>query len=140
MGKCNAFKGQSLEDGLSCAFQALGSILLQKVQSQCDSARATEHSVKAKETGEMWSQISPSLFQYIPRAQPSCYLPALHPVLFPISVLPSMRGSKHIFLCVQSGFCFLLKSYLPPSPRLFHPTCSFSEQSTILAGSILLQG
>ena len=32
---------QSLESGLSCIFQALGNILLQKVQSQHDSAQAT---------------------------------------------------------------------------------------------------
>ena len=34
--KCYIFKGQNLENGLSCIFQAIGNILLQKVQSQHD--------------------------------------------------------------------------------------------------------
>ena len=32
----NTFKGQSLENGFSCVFQAIGNILLQKVQSPHD--------------------------------------------------------------------------------------------------------
>ena len=43
MEKCYTFKGQSLENELSSRFQAIGNILLQKVQSQPDSAQATEH-------------------------------------------------------------------------------------------------
>ena len=34
MEKCYTFKGQSPETRLSCIFQAIGNILLQKVQSQ----------------------------------------------------------------------------------------------------------
>ena len=36
MEECYTFKGQSLQTGLSCIFQAIGNILLQKVQSQND--------------------------------------------------------------------------------------------------------
>ena len=43
--KCYTLKDQSLENGLSCIFQALGNILLQKVQSQPDSAQATKPKV-----------------------------------------------------------------------------------------------
>ena len=42
MEKCYTFKGQNLENGLSCIFQSIGNILLQKVQSQHDEAQGTE--------------------------------------------------------------------------------------------------
>ena len=38
-------KYQSPENGLSCVFQAIGNILLEKVQSQRDSVQATENKV-----------------------------------------------------------------------------------------------
>ena len=41
--KCSIIKSQSLENGLSCVFQTIGHILLQKVQSQHDKAQAPEH-------------------------------------------------------------------------------------------------
>ena len=37
------FKGQLLENRLSCIFQAIGSIILQKVQNQLDKHRSTKH-------------------------------------------------------------------------------------------------
>ena len=43
MEKGYTFKDQSLENRFLCIFQAVGNILLQKVQSQHDSAQATEH-------------------------------------------------------------------------------------------------
>ena len=43
MEKSYTFKDQSLEHRLFCVFQAVGNILLQKVQSQHDSAQAMEH-------------------------------------------------------------------------------------------------
>ena len=43
MGKCYSFKVRALRTGLSCIFQSIGNILLQKVQSQHDSAQATKH-------------------------------------------------------------------------------------------------
>ena len=43
MNKRYTFKDQSLEDGLSCIFQAPSNLLLQKGQSQHDRAQAAEH-------------------------------------------------------------------------------------------------
>ena len=54
--RCCTFKGQSLENGLSCIFQAVGNILLQKVQSQHGYTQATEHRVRAKVIYPIWSQ------------------------------------------------------------------------------------
>ena len=49
MGKCYAFKGQGLENGLSCIFQAV--------------EKAQNIKVKVKETDLIWSQICSSLLQ-----------------------------------------------------------------------------
>ena len=43
MKKCYTFKGKSLENRLFCMFQAIGNILLQKVQSQHYKAQAMEY-------------------------------------------------------------------------------------------------
>lgn len=56
MEKSYALKGQSLENGLSCMFRAIGNILLQKEQNQHDSAQKTEHRVRAQGTDLIWSQ------------------------------------------------------------------------------------
>ena len=48
--KCYTLKGRSLEHGLSWVFQDLGNILLQKAQSQHDSARGnTTQGLEPKE-------------------------------------------------------------------------------------------
>ena len=41
MEKCYTLKGQSLKNGLSYIFRAIGNIILQKVQSQHEEAQTT---------------------------------------------------------------------------------------------------
>ena len=53
MESCYPFKGQSLENGLSYMFQAIGSILNTKAKQQ-------KTKVKAKETDPIWTQICSS--------------------------------------------------------------------------------
>ena len=55
MEKCYILKGQSLENGLSCIFQALGNIPDWKQKQQ-------NTKVKVKETDPMWSPICSTLF------------------------------------------------------------------------------
>ena len=50
MGKCYTFKGQSLESGPSCIFQAIESLLNLE-------QRQKNTKVKAKEIDPLWSQI-----------------------------------------------------------------------------------
>ena len=57
MKKRYTFKGQSLENGLSCLFQAIGNSLHLQQKQQTTKA-------KVKETDPIWSQICPSLLQY----------------------------------------------------------------------------
>ena len=59
VGRCYTFKDQSLENSLSCVFQAIGTILLQKVYSQHDRQQSTK--VKVKETDPTWGQMYFSL-------------------------------------------------------------------------------
>lgn len=54
MGKCYTLKGQSLENGLSCIFQALGNILFIKDEAP---ARLST----GKGTDLIWNQIGSSL-------------------------------------------------------------------------------
>ena len=63
MGKCNALKGQSLEDGLSCAFQALGSILLQRCTARMSKPRQRSTKVRTKGVDPTWNQVYSSLLQ-----------------------------------------------------------------------------
>ena len=57
METCYTFKGQSLENGLSCMVQALGSTVLQKVEIQHDWAQASEHKGCSKRNRSIWSQV-----------------------------------------------------------------------------------
>lgn len=61
MEKCYALKGQSLGNGLSYISEATGSILVQKVLSQRDSAQATEHKAQSKRNRSIRSQAFPAL-------------------------------------------------------------------------------
>ena len=57
---------QSLENGLSCIFQASGSILLQNVQNQHDSAQATEHKGYAEGIDPIWIRLVLSCYNEKP--------------------------------------------------------------------------
>ena len=57
MEKCYIFKGQSLENGLSSIFQALGNILLMIHPEQ----RQQNAKFKVKGKDPVWSQICPSV-------------------------------------------------------------------------------
>ena len=59
MGRCYTFKDQSLENSLSCIFQSIGTILLQKLYSQHDRQQSTK--VKVQETDPTWGQMYFSL-------------------------------------------------------------------------------
>ena len=59
MEKCYTFKGQHLENGLSCVFQAISNIILVINLQQ----KQYNTKVKVKEIDPIWSQICPSLLQ-----------------------------------------------------------------------------
>lgn len=61
---------QSLENGLSCIFQASGNILLQNVQNQHDYTHATGHKAKVKGTDPTWSWICSSLLPSFQEKKP----------------------------------------------------------------------
>ena len=54
------FKGQSLENGLSCIFQAIG-ILLQKCRARVTEPREQSTRVRAKGIEPIWIQVCSSL-------------------------------------------------------------------------------
>ena len=56
MEKCYTLKGQSLQNGLSCMFQAIGNILNSKQKQQ-------NTKVRVKETDPVWSQTCSFLSQ-----------------------------------------------------------------------------
>ena len=69
---------QSLENGLSCIFQASGSILLQNVQNQHDSAQATEHKGYAEGIDPIWIRLvlsRPLLGLHVHRTAAAILLP-----------------------------------------------------------------
>ena len=61
MGKCYTFKGQSLENGLYCTFQAKGNILSQKCRASDTKHRQQSARIRAKGIDPMWSQACSSL-------------------------------------------------------------------------------
>lgn len=63
MGKCYALKGQSLENGLSCVFQAIGSILLQRCTASMSKHRQQSTKVRTKGIDPIWNQGYSSLLQ-----------------------------------------------------------------------------
>ena len=63
MEKCYIFKGQSLENGLSSMFQALGNILSQRNRASMTKHRQQGTRVRAKGIDPVWVHISPSLSQ-----------------------------------------------------------------------------
>ena len=63
MGKCYALKGQSLENGLSCVFQTIGSILLQRCTASMSKHRQQSTKVRTKGIDPIWNQGYSSLLQ-----------------------------------------------------------------------------
>ena len=61
MEKCYTFKGQRLEHGLSCLFQAIGNILLQRCRARMTKHRQQSTEVRAKGLDPIWSQVCSSL-------------------------------------------------------------------------------
>ena len=63
MGKCYAFKGQSLENRRSCVFQAIGGVLLQRCAATMSKHRKHSTKVRAKGIDPVWNQAYSSLLQ-----------------------------------------------------------------------------
>ena len=82
MEKCYTFKGQSLEKGLSCIFQAIGNILLQKVH---DLASMTKHRKRNRSDTESDLFFPITLLQYS-----SCPLFVYRVTLHPITTLKNL--------------------------------------------------
>lgn len=57
MKKLSEWKGQSLENGLSRIFQALGNVPLQKVQASMAKYEPQSTRVRIEETDRIWSQV-----------------------------------------------------------------------------------
>ena len=60
-GKCYTFKGQSLEKGLSCIFQAINNILLQRCRASRSEHKQQSTRVRAQGIDAIWDQIYSSL-------------------------------------------------------------------------------
>ena len=63
-GKCYTFKGQRLEKGLYCIFQATGNIVLQRCRASMTKHRQQSTRVRNKGTDPLWSQVCSLLQNY----------------------------------------------------------------------------
>ena len=64
MEKCYTFKGQSLENELSCIFQAVGNMATffnKRCRASMTKHRQQSTKVRAKEIDSIWSQVCSSL-------------------------------------------------------------------------------
>ena len=106
MVKCYTFKGQSLGNGLSCIFQALGNIFLVRFRASMTKHRQQSTRVRAEGIDPIWSQLCSSLLHNFCSCYFHEYLTAL------IHYLPSTS----VFL--SEKFLFIFRAYSVKSFQL----------------------